>query len=150
MVDYVLISPSLTSLVKEFSVGHRTDSDHLPLLLTLSLLNPVRLSPEHHLGDNVLSVRYKRLIWTDEVNEKVSSFLKSPPSEKLRNLITAPTESTLASIMTNYNSLVLTIQSVLSPKQSHTINNREGTLLNGLIRNAPIKKLTEKYTCNAV
>ena len=95
-VDFVLISPSSSREVLEFSVGLRLDSDHLPLNTTLLFSHSVHLSAKPHLQEKFLSFKQKRIHWTEETHNKIEGFFGSAEGESLKTSIIGATNATTA------------------------------------------------------
>ncbi|KAJ7326691.1 hypothetical protein JRQ81_016450 [Phrynocephalus forsythii] len=83
VVDFVLTSHLLSGSASAFCVDYRLDSDHLPLIVSISLSNVIHLNTNSCFQDKSLCLKHKRLYWTGKNSNKVTDFLGSSEGEML-------------------------------------------------------------------
>ena len=116
VIDYAIASPALFPFLSDFSVGVRADSDHLPLLLSLTFPSSPS-SPQ--IPPSQPSCR---LIWTSQTEADFFSWTLLPEISNL-NLTIATTDS-IATAITSYNTLVDSLITSLSSPTNSPSHNR--------------------------
>ena len=94
VIDYCCVSPELLDLVKDFAIKCHTESDHLPLLLSIQIESITPSFVNDNAPDSALI--FKKINWTPSTTSFMEEFLESSKLTALRESLILAESAQLA------------------------------------------------------